>query len=58
VKAELDTVPHAAAPGDTTVPKPIMASACWAEARLGKAKNANTAAKKANFLKWNLHDYR
>jgi hypothetical protein len=54
VKVVENDAPHAAAPGDTTVPKPIMASPCWAEARLARAKNVQTVATKTNFLKRNL----
>jgi hypothetical protein len=36
------------------VPKPNIASACWAEARLTTTKNAKMVARKANFLKRNL----
>jgi hypothetical protein len=31
-----------------------MASPCWAEARLGRIKNAKIVARKASFLKRNL----
>jgi hypothetical protein len=49
-----DPEPQDAAPGDTNVPKPSMASACWADDRAGKRDKAAKIAKKANFLKRNL----
>jgi hypothetical protein len=40
-----------AALGAIIVPKPIMASPCWAEARLGRrAKQARSVTNKADFL--------
>src|SRR5271169_1574012 len=40
---------------DIRVPKPSIASACWAETRLGtKQAETKTVARKANFLKRNL----
>src|SRR5579871_1711671 len=41
-------------PAASSVPKPNIASACWAEARLGRRKSAEMAARKASFLKRNL----
>src|SRR5579859_3935938 len=54
VTAPAEDTPQAAAPGDKRVPKPIMASPCCAEAKVGRTKNAKTVARKANFLKGNL----
>jgi len=36
------------------VPKPSMASACWAEARLARRRIEQAVARRANFLKGNL----